>query len=208
MTLHSCIRLGFSVYQQSPIIVDETTFAPSLSVSFFFQPLMFPSAYSNNTKDPTTYAMRVATLLLCSLSFYVSCPDERRKRKIILSYSSSCSFSFHRTWQSPGVVLPLSPFFPFLDFRFISMYYWIAFNSVPALSINPCQKDCARRGASHLQRQQQTFSLTLYSPPSRSSHFFFFTFHFFSSIYFNFLLLLFRHFGFFQRKNHLRRVRF
>lgn len=164
---------------------------------------MFPPSYPNNTKDPTTtYTMRVATLLLRSLSFYVSCPDERRKRKIILFLILLLVHS-----HSIGRGNRLASFcrFPhfslFLDFRFISMYYWIAFNSVPALSINLCQKDCARRGASHLQRQQQTFSLTLYSPPSISSHFFshgpLFTFHFFSSIYFYFLLLLFRPFAFF-----------
>ena len=86
MTLHSCIRLGFSVYQQSPIIVDETTFAPSLSVSFFSNLLCFLLRIPTTQK--TQLHMQCEWLLYyCVVSpfmFLVLMKEEKEKSSFLI----------------------------------------------------------------------------------------------------------------------------
>lgn len=113
-----------------------------------------------NTKGPTRFTIRMATILQPMVSLV---PSFNSVFVVLLEKSSSLAFPFSfatdRHWHHPLL---------FLTSAFIQR---IASCSVPTLSINLCQKRCARRGTNHLQRQRQTFGVLPLYTPYISAHF-------------------------------------
>ncbi len=116
MSLHSCIRLGFSVYQQSPIIVDVITFAPSLSVNFFFSNLScFLLRIPTTQKTQLLHIQCEWLLYYCVVSpfmFLVPTKEEKEKSSFFLFFflfiliPSDVAIAWRRS-----AVFPIFPFF-------------------------------------------------------------------------------------------------